>query len=235
MSCIQTSKRSGTSAIRRVRPAWTWVGWLFLGFTGLAFITGCIGLGPWTTPQKGLNFLTFISMAVTSLAVYLTIRIFRNQALQADVDSVAQAKLLSKIEEASSTAAHKAGSAADNTAEIIQLLNEAQKSKTHHRLSPEGEAQALAAYAAATRGARQVLWVDDNVDWIKLEQKMLESAGVATVWVPNTARALELLDSNSFGVVITDMARIEGDREGYALLDAMRERDDATALIVYSS
>jgi CheY-like chemotaxis protein len=194
-----------------------------------------LGFGVWPVPKQGLDFATFISLAVTSLAAYLAIRIFSNQATQAEVDGSAQAVLLTKIGESSLSAAQRAGSAEGNTAEIIRLLNETQESKTNHSLSPERTAQALSAYAAATKIAGQVLWVDDNVAWIAQERKTLEAAGVATTWVSNTERALGLLDGNSFRVVITDMGRAEGDREGYVLLDAMRGRANNTPLIVYSS
>lgn len=79
-----------------------------------------------------------------------------------------------------------------------------------------------------------VLWVDDNERWIEYERAMLEAAGVSTVWVPSTERALELLTGNSFHTIISDMGRSEGPQEGFALLDAIRARGYQTPLIVYS-
>lgn len=63
---------------------------------------------------------------------------------------------------------------------------------------------------------------------------MLSESGVATVWVRCTEDALMLLEGNSFDLVITDMGRAEGEREGYVLLDAMRSEGDLTPLVVYS-
>ncbi|WP_176141303.1 response regulator [Agreia bicolorata] len=197
-------------------------------------LAGLIVFGIAVMPKNLLDFAAFVSLAVTCVAAYVAIRIFWNQAAQARADSSAQAVLLERIGQSSLTAAQRAGSAEGNTTEILRLLNEVQESKTKHPLSEERSARALSAYAATTKGAGQVLWVDDNVGWIEQERKTVEAAGVATVWVPDTARALDLLEENSFNVVITDMRRPEGDREGLVLLDAMRARGDDTPVIVYS-
>lgn len=126
------------------------------------------------------------------------------------------------------------GRAADG-ADLLRRIDVAQTSKTGQGLTAERQQQVLAAYDLfAATDPRRVLWVDDNRDWIDLERGMLEAAGVSTVWVPNTSRALDLLNGNDFQAVITDMNRAEGAREGFALLDAMRQRGDGTPLIVYS-
>lgn len=120
-------------------------------------------------------------------------------------------------------------------ADILRKINEAQKLKTGRELTGERKQQVLDAYDPDHgMSARQVLWVDDNEDSIVFEREMLESAGVSSVWVPNTSRALELLGGNEFLAVISDMGRPEGDREGFALLDAMRRHGDDTPFIVYS-
>lgn len=119
--------------------------------------------------------------------------------------------------------------------DLLRQINMAQKSKTGQVLTDERQKQLFDAYdQVAVIGPRRVLWVDDNRDWIESERGMLEAAGVSTVWVPNTSRALDLLDGNVFQAVITDMGRDEGSREGFALLDAIRQRGDDTPLIVYS-
>ena len=231
----RTGRGRDASLNRGVHPAWIAVSWLFVCVAGLALVASFIAFGEWAVPKQGLDFAAFISLVITSLAAYLAIRIFRNQATQTQEHASAQAELLAKIGVSSSTAAQRAGSAVDKVDKVISLLNETQESKSKPPLSPERTAQVRTAYAAATKSAGQVLWVDDNAGWIAQERKTLEAAGVATTWVSNTTWALGLLVGNSFSVVITDMGRAEGGREGYVLLDAMRHRGDNTPLIVYSS
>jgi CheY-like chemotaxis protein len=80
-----------------------------------------------------------------------------------------------------------------------------------------------------------VLWVDDNPRNNVYERKALESVGVRFKLSENTADALNILLGQSFGAVISDMARREGPREGYVLLDALRARGDDTPLFFYAS
>ncbi|MBD8021136.1 response regulator [Brevibacterium gallinarum] len=120
-------------------------------------------------------------------------------------------------------------------ANLLHRINSAQKARTGRELTNERQKQLIDAYdRAAGNSFKRVLWVDDNAKWIKHERAMLEAAGVSIVWVPSTARALELLAGNAFNVIISDMGRVEGPQEGFALLDAIRKRGDRTPLIVYS-
>ncbi len=120
-------------------------------------------------------------------------------------------------------------------ADLLYRINTAQKARTGQDLTDERRTQLMDAYErAAGVDFKCVLWVDDNERWIEHERAMLEAAGVSTVWVPSTERALELLTGNAFHTIISDMGRAEGPQEGFALLDAIRERGDQTPLIVYS-
>lgn len=120
-------------------------------------------------------------------------------------------------------------------ADLLHQINSAQKAKTGRALSYERQKQVIDAYGrAAEVDVKRVLWVDDDEDSIVYERAMLKAAGVSTVWAPNTARALELLNGSAFQAIISDMGRVEGPQEGFALLDAIRERGDRTPLIVYS-
>jgi len=93
---------------------------------------------------------------------------------------------------------------------------------------------------AVVRGAQvrrrgQVLWVDDHPENTVWERGAFRSIGVDVRLALTTEQGLEALDGGSFGLVISDMAREEGPREGYALLDEMRRRGDRTPLVFYSS
>lgn len=120
-------------------------------------------------------------------------------------------------------------------ANLLHRINSAQKARTGSELTDERQKQLIDVYnRVAGVDFKRVLWVDDNEEWIEHERAMLEAAGVSTVWVPSTARALELLTGNAFQAIISDMGRAEGSQEGFALLDAIRKRGDRTPLIVYS-
>ncbi|MEW1707589.1 response regulator [Microbacterium sp. NPDC089190] len=215
--------------------AWRWAGWVAIALALAVLVGGALVFGPWVVAPSVLNFAGLFSLSVSLLAVWITVLIYQNQTRQSATDKAASEAILEKIGDSSSTAAERAGSADGNTIEIIRLLGETMQSKASRALSEVEAAEAAVAYSAAPKGGKQILWVDDNVDWISLERDTLKAAGVSSVWVSNTERALSLLAGNSFSAVVTDMGRVEGDREGYVLLDAMRERGDNTPVIVYST
>jgi DNA-binding response OmpR family regulator len=61
------------------------------------------------------------------------------------------------------------------------------------------------------------------------------SKGFAVQTATSTSQALALLSSGAYVAVISDMARPEGPREGYVLLDAMRARGNSTPFFLCSS
>lgn len=81
----------------------------------------------------------------------------------------------------------------------------------------------------------QILWVDDRPENNVYERKAFESVGVEFTLSLNTKDALTRLSRGKFSAVISDMGREEGPREGYVLLDAMRQRGDKTPLFFYAS
>ncbi len=93
------------------------------------------------------------------------------------------------------------------------------------------------AVTLAQEGANNplVLWVDDNPQNNVYEREALEAVGVRFVLTETTADALDILSRQSFGAIISDMGRREGPREGYALLDALRDRGDDTPLFFFAS
>jgi CheY-like chemotaxis protein len=97
-------------------------------------------------------------------------------------------------------------------------------------------ASARRAYAAPrTHRQRRILWVDDRPQNNLLPQRAFESAGVEVIRTLNTADALSQLSHERFDAVISDMERAEGPREGYVLLDEMRERGDRTPFVFFTS
>jgi CheY-like chemotaxis protein len=51
----------------------------------------------------------------------------------------------------------------------------------------------------------------------------------------STTEALSELAKQRFAVIISDMGRREGPREGYVLLDALRKQGDKTPLFFYAA
>ncbi len=82
---------------------------------------------------------------------------------------------------------------------------------------------------------RQVLWVDDRPENNVYERQAFEALGIEFTLSLNTTDALDRLSRQKFAAVISDMGRKEGPREGYALLDQMRNGGDQTPLFFYAS
>ena len=53
--------------------------------------------------------------------------------------------------------------------------------------------------------------------------------------VLSTDEAFEKLAQNKYSVIISDMGRREGSREGYVLLDRLRKEGDLTPLFFYAA
>jgi CheY-like chemotaxis protein len=82
---------------------------------------------------------------------------------------------------------------------------------------------------------KNILWVDDRPDNNIYERGAFESmVGVSFTLALSTKEALEILSQKRFAAIISDMGRKEGPREGYALLDALRSRDDQTPFFIYA-
>ena len=93
--------------------------------------------------------------------------------------------------------------------------------------------------AGAVRDAvwkRRVLWVDDQPDNNRYERLAFEEAlDLRFTLAQSTNEGLEKLQQNRYAVIISDMGRREGPREGYALLDRLRKQGDGTPFFFYTS
>lgn len=81
----------------------------------------------------------------------------------------------------------------------------------------------------------QVLWVDDLPDNNIFERQAFAAVGLRFTLEFSTKEALDRLSERRFAAIISDMGRREGSREGYVLLDALRQRDDHTPLFFYTA
>lgn len=95
--------------------------------------------------------------------------------------------------------------------------------------------------AAAPGGAptneewrNHILWVDDRPDNNRYERRAFETMGFRFTIVETTDDAIRELQRRRFSAVISDMGRREGPREGYVLLDKMRQTGNSTPLFIYA-
>jgi CheY-like chemotaxis protein len=82
--------------------------------------------------------------------------------------------------------------------------------------------------------ADQVLWVDDRPDNNLHERRALEAMGLNFTLSRSTTEALGELSRREFGAIISDMGRREGPREGYLLLEKVRQTDQRTPYFIYA-
>lgn len=79
-----------------------------------------------------------------------------------------------------------------------------------------------------------ILWVDDNPDNNVYERQAMEVIGFKFDLALSTAEAVEKLSNNQYIAIISDMGRIEGPKEGYALLKEVRKKDKTIPYFIYA-
>ncbi|MGI8915772.1 MAG: response regulator [Chloroflexota bacterium] len=84
------------------------------------------------------------------------------------------------------------------------------------------------------KAAPMVLWVDDHPENNAYERNAMQEIGIRFTQSLSTEDALEQLRQVRFAAVISDMGRPGDNHAGYTLLDAMRQRSDATPYIIYA-
>lgn len=80
----------------------------------------------------------------------------------------------------------------------------------------------------------KILWVDDRPDNNLYERQAFEAMGFEFTLARSTDEALRILSTEQFATIISDMGRKEGPREGYVLLEALREKDPVTPFFIYA-
>lgn len=225
---------SAPEASSALVPWWARLGGLFASIATVTLVVSLMGLVFISEGDRLAVFLTWFSLSVTAFSAVIALKIFRKQTKDSSAADQKQQELLGAIREKASNAASAASEALGNTQKTLDLLEKAETRKRGKGLSVEQRMTAASAIEVAPKTGSKVLWVDDNLEWITSERDALESAGVSTVWVRNTQSALDVIEGNDFELIISDMGRREGEREGYALLDALRQRGIATPVIIYS-
>jgi CheY-like chemotaxis protein len=80
----------------------------------------------------------------------------------------------------------------------------------------------------------RILWVDDRPENNVYERHAFESQGIEFSIALSTDEALEMLNNNKYAVIISDMGRKEGPKEGYLLLENIRKSGDKTPFFIYA-
>jgi len=101
-------------------------------------------------------------------------------------------------------------------------------------LSNAVESVVGAAHRSPDRRGKHILWVDDRPHNNKSERSAFEALGFEFTLALSTSEALDLLAERSYSAIISDMGRVEGSREGYVLLEAVRERDKKIPFFIYA-
>jgi CheY-like chemotaxis protein len=81
----------------------------------------------------------------------------------------------------------------------------------------------------------QVLWVDDQPNNNVYERRAFETVGLCFTLALSTNAALDMVAKQRFAAIISDMGRKEGPREGYVLLDALRQQGNQIPVFFYAS
>lgn len=83
--------------------------------------------------------------------------------------------------------------------------------------------------------AKKVLWVDDRPENNVFERTTLHKQyGIEFSLALSTKQALSLMKNHKFSLVISDMGREEGPREGYVLLKEIRRQNKEIPFIIYA-
>lgn len=102
-----------------------------------------------------------------------------------------------------------------------------------HKIVEVVRSAGLAHPELAAGWRNHILWVDDRPENNTYERQAFEAMGLRFTLALSTDEALEKLAQNQYAAIISDMERREGPREGYSLLDRLREGGDRTPLFFY--
>lgn len=83
-------------------------------------------------------------------------------------------------------------------------------------------------------GKKEILWVDDRPENNVYERNVLEHYGIEFTLALSTKQALNCLKHDRFSLIISDMGRNEGEKEGYVLLEAVRRTDQKIPYLIYT-
>ena len=84
----------------------------------------------------------------------------------------------------------------------------------------------------AVQGAN-ILWVDDNPDWIESEREMLNALGTSIQVTTRSESARDFLQNQNFDLVLSDISRHGKPDEGVLFLERMRSEGHDEPVVFY--
>ncbi|MDR0920114.1 MAG: response regulator [Oscillospiraceae bacterium] len=87
----------------------------------------------------------------------------------------------------------------------------------------------------SAKGGKLILWVDDCPENNVYICNILENYGLKFDLALSTERAMNLLEKNNYSLIISDMGRKEGSREGYVLLKQIRDNGNNIPFVIFSA
>ncbi|MDR1820914.1 MAG: response regulator [Oscillospiraceae bacterium] len=85
------------------------------------------------------------------------------------------------------------------------------------------------------KGSKLILWADDCPQNNVYLRNVLENYGIKFDLALSTDSALRMIQHNKYSLIISDMGRQEGAREGYVLLERLRGSGNNIPYIIYSA
>lgn len=80
----------------------------------------------------------------------------------------------------------------------------------------------------------RILWVDDRPENNAYVRRVFEQFGIEVLIALSTDQAMGMLAANDVSLIISDMGRKEGLREGYVLLEKVRKINHSIAYYIYA-
>jgi CheY-like chemotaxis protein len=104
-----------------------------------------------------------------------------------------------------------------------------------HEIAQTARTLSTSVATGASPSRNHILWVDDCPENNIYERQAFESLGLTFTFTTSTRQGIEMVKSNLFAAIISDMARKEGPQEGYVLLETLRKQGNKTSFFIYSS
>jgi CheY-like chemotaxis protein len=123
-------------------------------------------------------------------------------------------------------------------ASLAVATTKTQEPRSQHEIQEIVDVVQNAASSRRTEGdgwRNHILWVDDRPDNNVHERQAFEALGLRFTLALSTDEALREISKQQFAAVISDMGRREGPREGYVLLDKLRQQGNQIPLFFYAS